>query len=125
MKIGIAVGLGLGSIALMFVLGGGLESATRAQTAVHQASRLYLAGMGGYFLMAMAALTRFTPKGTPCGPGLRAINAPLLAVTAISLVIEPNKLAALQNLGTSALGIACSYVGVAVGSMIPGRRSAS
>lgn len=125
MRIGIAIGLGIVAIGLMFALGGGFEGAAAGVKAHHQASWWYLVGMGGYFLLAVAVLRRFSPKGTPCGPCLRAINAPLLAVTAVSLVIVPDKLAALQNLGTSALGIACSYVGMGIGSMIPGRRSAT
>ena len=45
-------------------------------------------------------------------PKIAALNATLVLTTIIALIVEPNKLAVLQMLGTAVLAVACSYAGV-------------
>jgi hypothetical protein len=113
-RIAIAAVLGVGAFILMFALGEGVRIPATVWGAPYITGLILIAGMGGYFLVAMYLLARGLPKGSGKGWVILALNAALVLASVIALLIEPNKLAALQALGVAALGVVCSFAGLAL-----------
>lgn len=67
-------------------------------------------------------LSRGLPKGSRTDWVTLALNAALLLASVIALLTEPNKLAAPQVLGIAALGIECSFAGMALATRAAGAR---
>lgn len=114
MRIAIAAVLGAGGFVLMFALGEGVRIPPMVWAAPYITGLVFVGGMGAYFLIAMYLLSRGFPRGSSKGWVIFALNAALLLASVIALVVEPNKLAALQALGIAALAVVCSVAGSAI-----------
>jgi hypothetical protein len=112
MRFALAAVLGLFSFFLMFLLGEGVRNLGTVPAADYITGFIFVVGMGGYSLLATYLLLRGVPKASRNGWIVLVLNAVLLLASVIALLVEPNKLVALQTLGIALLAIAGSYAGL-------------
>ncbi len=122
MRIAIAALLGVFSFFLMFFLGEAVKVPSTIPSAEYVHALIMIIGMGGYFVISMYLLSRGIPRASRKGWVILALNATLLLASVIALIVEPNKLAALQALAIAALAIVCSYAGSALAARTAGPR---
>jgi hypothetical protein len=110
MRIVVAAVLGILAFFLLLLLG---ES--------QKGTLVLIASMGAYFLLAMFLLSLGTASRVRRGLSLLALNAALVIASVIAVLVEPNRVAALQAVGLAAFGVACSFVGWGLASWLPRR----
>lgn len=125
MRIAIAALLGICSFLLMFAVGSVLQGTVALRASELEAGVLLVAIMGGYFTLAMYLLWRGAPQGGARESSrwaIVALTTPLLLAAAIALIVEPDKLAAMETLAIAAIGVAGAYLGLALAREDAARR---